>query len=314
MAFQATSHPGLMHHYAKKLVAFEHLPSSSTTPPANTIIFTGGLSDGLFTLPYTRLIAAALPSTWSYTETLITSSYTGWGTGSLGRDADEIAQLVTYVRAQRPGGKIVLMGHSTGCQDTVRYISGPIVAGPRPAVDGVILQAGASDREALLHVFPAERVAHSVTVAEEMIAQGKGEEILPSDVTGNFFDTPCCARRWLSLASPRHDGEDDYFSSDLTDAQLQQTFGRFPPGSPLCLLYSGADQYVPSFVDKELLLKRWKDTVTKNGGVVDEQSSVVVKGASHNLNGDDDAVVNSLVERVVGFVKRVESGELVKSA
>lgn len=46
---------------------------------------------------------------------LITSSYLGWGTGSLARDVEDMAQAVEYFRNRtEEGKKVVIMGHSTG--------------------------------------------------------------------------------------------------------------------------------------------------------------------------------------------------------
>jgi hypothetical protein len=39
---------------------------------------------------------------------------------------------------------------------------------------------------------------------------------------------------------------------------------------------------------------------------VDETHGGIVKGASHNLNGDAEEVVKDLVGRVVGFVEGLE--------
>lgn len=91
-------------------------------------------------------------------QPLLSSSYAGWGTASLTTDVDEIAQLIHYLKIQRPGGAIVLvsslpacipplfwrihtgpstskadadspllkLGHSTGCQDALHYLIGPL--------------------------------------------------------------------------------------------------------------------------------------------------------------------------------------------
>ena len=59
---------------------------------------------------------------------------------------------------------------------------------------------------------------------------------------------------------------------------------------------------MPKSLDKEALAKRWIGIVRKGGGKVDEEHSGVVVGASHNLGGNSDGVVQSLVKRVVGFL------------
>jgi hypothetical protein len=193
------------------------------------------------------------------------------------------------------------MGHSTGCQDVMEYLVGPGHE-ERPPIDGGILQAPASDREAMMTLMSPEQYDKSVAAAQALVAAGMPEEILPNSVTNGFFGAPVCARRWLSLASPNHDGDEDYFSSDLSDNQLKRRFGVLPARTSMCFLYSGSDEWVPAFVDKAALVKRWIEVVKAQGGKVDEVHSGVLEGASHNLKKDSPAVVAELVRRVLDFV------------
>ncbi|GJW16757.1 clathrin heavy chain 1-like protein [Tanacetum coccineum] len=50
-------------------------------------------------------------------------------------------------------------------------------------------------------------------------------------------------------------GDDDMFSSDLSDDQLKQRFGHMC-NTPCHVLYSMADEYVPDYVDKKALAER----------------------------------------------------------
>jgi len=194
------------------------------------------------------------------------------------------------------------MGHSTGCQDVMEYLVGPDHA-TRPKIDGGILQASVSDREAMGLMLSKEQYASTNALAASMVADGRGEDVLPFAATHGFFDSPVCARRWLSLASPGHDGVDDYFSSDLSDEQLDKTFGSLPRESRLCILYSGNDEYVPEYVDKAALVRKWVGVVKAGGGDVDENHSGVLEGATHDLRSNPEEVVQSLVRRVVGFLE-----------
>ncbi|KAI9792804.1 MAG: hypothetical protein M1816_001536 [Peltula sp. TS41687] len=303
-----STHPGVLHRYAPKLVAFEHAnPAATTTTPLNTLLFISGLGDGLLTVPYTSRIASSLPAHWSLAEVLISSSYTGWGISSLRQDASELARCVSHFRQLRPQGKIVLMGHSTGCQDTMWYLTGTNSTS-RPALDGAMLQTPSSDREAMVDMLAPGLYDESVQTARRMVEAGEGEEIIPRRFTACFGGVPCTARRWLSLASPDKDGEDDRFSSDLRDEQLAETFGRVPGATPLCVLLSGEDEYTPRFVDKGAVLDRWIGLVKRGGGSVDEELSGVIPGATHSLIEDPDEVREDLVRRVVSFVERCEAG------
>ena len=288
---------------AKRLTAFEHTPNPNLGTGQNLLIFIGGLFDGLQTVPYTDTISDALPQTWSLAQVHLTSSYTGWGTSTLQRDAVELAKCVSYFRTIK-SGKIVLMGHSTGCQDVMEYLTGTGREN-RPTVDGGIIQAPASDREAIVMEMDPDHYLHSIAVATKMTEDGGADEILPSVELNGFFPCPVSAKRWLSLASPYHDGDDDYFSSDLTDERLIKSFGALPKGSPVCVLFSGADEYVPKTVDKEAQISRWASIAQRGEGRVDETNSGVIERATHNLGGDPDEVVGDLVKRVLGVSVRL---------
>ncbi|KAA6415621.1 MAG: hypothetical protein FRX48_00337 [Lasallia pustulata] len=317
MNIEPIQQAGVLHRYATRLVAFEHTRTPHPSiEPRNILLFVPGLGDGFLTVPYSTALAPCLPASYSLVQPLLSSSYNGWGTSSLGLDVAEIAQCVAYFRRIRPGAKVVLMGHSTGCQDVIHYLLSPGLDA-RPTIDGVIMQAPISDRECFLMVLDQESYDAGVKVAQAYVEDGRGEDVLPGSVTGMFPRTPISARRWLSLTSPgpEHDGEDDYFSSDFSDERLKATFGKIGATAvPICFAFSGADEHVPNFVDKERLVSRWERFIREGGGVVDEASGVV-RGATHNLarsteERTSDDSVQDLLSRVVGVAQRVETGKL----
>jgi Protein of unknown function (DUF1749) len=113
-------------------------PFASDTPGAcayetglpsakNTLLFVGGLGDGPHTIPFVRTLAkrlegAAPTVSYSVFELRMKSSFSGWGLSDLSRDVKDIECLVQYLRYLGKD-KVVLMGHSTGCQ--VRATSDP---------------------------------------------------------------------------------------------------------------------------------------------------------------------------------------------
>ena len=257
---------------------------------------------------------------------------------------------------KRRTGKIVLMGHSTGCQDVMEYLVGDkreeqereqkqkqrqekkkeegdgvasSMASQRQVsgvIHGAILQAPVSDREGLVRDLAPAVYESSVRMAEEWVAQGRGGDVLPVSATGGFYGagTPISANRWLSLASPGKDGDDDYFSSDLSDGQLQRTFGMLPKagtdgddvenagGCPVLVLYSGKDEHVPEFVDKEALVKRWVGIMKANGVVVDEENGGILPGAHHSFKLDSEEIMEDLVRRVQRFLENIDNGSWKK--
>lgn len=111
--------PVTVHPYASKGVkhacAYELGPSSAR----NALVFIGGLTDGPQTVPYIRTIAAKIEATtelsYSVFEIRLRSSFSGFGYSSLAEDVEDISAVVKYLRSIGKE-KVVLMGHSTGCQ------------------------------------------------------------------------------------------------------------------------------------------------------------------------------------------------------
>jgi hypothetical protein len=304
-------------------------------------------------VPYLKDLADALgPTEWSLFSILLSSSYTQFGMGRLGKDVEEIGKCVEYVKKYKESlqtdpaagsPKVAIMGHSTGSQDVLTYISSPnpLPVDPvydgglqhitRPAVDGAILQAPASDREALSDMHEnGNEYAHLnateykgiylqlVDMAKRMTYADENKEdvLLPLSLTTKigFPPAPLTARRFLSLVSPDSPEsplEDDMFSSDLTDKRLAETFGMIATrdilASKLLVLYSGNDQYVPKWLDKEKLLKRWRAAADKSTRKVwDDERSGVVPGATHRLGNADEADArHDLVTRVAEYLVKV---------
>lgn len=285
-------------------MAFEYLKPDAPKKP-HSLIFVGGLGDGLCTVPYLKSLAAAVESTqWSLFSLLLNSSFDMWGTGRLGRDVDDMALGVEYIKTYKKSlqtgqePKIVIMGHSTGSQDILHYLYMPnpvpldtvfdrgLLHINRPAVDGAIMQAPVSDREGLLaHVtdesgkfLSAEwegtylqivDMAKRLTYADD----NTNDVLLPLSLTRKlgFPPVPLTARRFLSLFSPDSPAEpreDDLFSSDLSDKRLDETFGMIVTRNllktKLLVLYSDEDEHVPKKLDKQKLLQRWQTATDKS--------------------------------------------------
>lgn len=226
-------------------------------------------------------------------------------------------------------GKLVIMGHSTGSQDVLHYIypANPLMSTEfqkgvkhliRPEVDGAILQAPCSDREAMMmHIQASAESNATQGVFDQLVhfartqpyTEDKSDALLPLNMTSKLGlpPDPLSARRFLSLASPdspAKPSEDDLFSSDLSDERLQQTFGMIATQgimqSKLMVLYSGEDEYSPKWVDKEKLLQRWKAAAEAGGAVWDAENSAIIAGASHAVESIGQT---ELVERVLRYLQ-----------
>lgn len=307
----AASHPGVLHYIPENLCAFEPAKLVSNSGNINTLLWIGGMFDTLLSVAYPLTIAEALPNNWSLVTASLGSAGKSWGVGSIAKDASDIAKIVAYLRERRPGGKVVIMGHSTGCQDCMEYTVGK-GADKRPAVNGVILQAPVSDREALENTLPQAHMHEANQLALKMCREHHDKDLMPNRLSGPAFGRMgITARRWLDVTSPApdHNGADDYFSSDLPVERLRLTFGKLPSSMPLLILYSGSEENLPESINKDQLVHKWIQVVQESGGQVDRHNGSIVPDATHNLNGCPDNVVRDLVQRVVGFVGRLDNGD-----
>lgn len=92
---------------------------TGSTASRNAIVFIGGLRDGPHTVPYIRSVSDRLEKetdlSYSVFEIRMRSSFDGFGFSTLSDDVQDISSLVSYLRSIGRE-KIVLFGHSTGCQ------------------------------------------------------------------------------------------------------------------------------------------------------------------------------------------------------
>lgn len=122
-----------------------------------------------------------------------------------------------------------------------------------------------------------------------------------NNIVQKELGAPISAYRTHALLAK--EGDDDYFSTDLSDATLRNTFARTPKDVKVMFLLGSEDPFVHESTDKRALLSRWARFVKEGGADVDEVHGGVVEGGHHNLDGDPEEVVGDLVKRVVGFVE-----------
>lgn len=340
---------GKIHQYhpARSLILFEHSPLSFT-PLTHALILIGGIGDGLINLPYTEPLAQALPVVGFHLFNIqLSSSNLNWGVNSIAQDVSEMATAVAFVCEKllsgSKGGKVVIMGSSTGAQDVLTYLSTTTTDGspnPLPAVDGAILQAPVADREALRHMtfetVDAGTKNANLAAYDECIALCKqaqknatgdaersSEMILPLALTNKLghFGTQMTCSRFLSCwspDSPANPGPDDMFSSDLSSETLASTFGaigrQLKPswsGKPeLLILHSGADEFHPPHISQTGLLERWEEMVQRGGAKLASQSGIC-EGSRHNGAGNKESEVKGkmeIVRRVVEYIDGLVKG------
>jgi pimeloyl-ACP methyl ester carboxylesterase len=220
------------YHAERRLPAFQHGEHK------DCVILIGGLTDGPLSLSYTVPLATQLQTAgWSLVMPTLSSSYQGYGIHSLRDDCEELTALIEQLHYR---GSVVLMGHSTGCQDSIWFMQhAPEKA--RHRVRGVVLQGPVSDRD-YMATLP-DTAAH-IALARSL----QPAALMPREAG----DAPITAARYLSLAAAG--GDDDMFSADLSSDELQQKLGHM--AVPTLTVCSLADEYVPAGIDGEAVTKR----------------------------------------------------------
>ncbi|CAR28570.1 hypothetical protein ZYGR_0S02030 [Zygosaccharomyces rouxii] len=277
------AYPGVLHQYSTQ-VAFEFNPSGHK----KVIVVIGGLSDGLLTVKFAPGLAKAVEKLgFGVLQIQMRSSYIGWGTGSLDADVEDIKKLVEYLRSPEGGSRetIIIMGFSTGSQDVMHYL-----LRHSDSIEGCIFSAPVSDREGQ-DPKDLERLNPK---AQELVANGQGNEILPREYANYVFNTPITAYRWCSLHVKG--GDDDYFSTDLSQEVFASTFGKLD--KPFLVAFNELDEYVPKNVNKPEHIKRWQSVSnpkywSKNSGIV--------KGSTHTVAQPE--AQQDLFQRVLGFLE-----------
>ncbi|ONH65141.1 AB hydrolase superfamily protein YisY [Cyberlindnera fabianii] len=268
---------GTVYEYTPRLQVFEFAERAKTS--TNAVLFIGGLTDGLLTVPYLPALSKQLPDGWNLYKS---SSLHLMPDGQLDLWIETLMRLVSvllisvisWVRQ-----KVVLFGNSTGCQDSIHYALNKADV----KVDGIVLHSPVSDRYACGSMFEekGQNLEDWNKEAKEWGDKYGMEAVLPPKFSKWFFDTNITAYRWLSLFTVG--GDDDYFSEDLTDDALKNSFGKL--NIPTLVLYSEKDEFVPSSVDKSAIVERWR-SFTPQG--IYSKYSTVIKGCSHQCSNLSD--------------------------
>lgn len=265
----------------------------------------GGLTDGLLPTSYTPPLAAAVAKEgWSTVQPLLRGSYCQFGTGGLDRDVEDLSSLLTFLRDRRGAKQIALLGHSTGCQITVRFLADDGTGASealRSMVVLAVLQAPVSDREAA--PSSGVNVPEVVAEARTLVDAGNASKIISHALYGFI---PLSAQRALDLFDRL--GADDMFSSDMTDSELSSRLGHLGRCSAQVLLVlSMLDQYVPlansggaAYAD---LGKRLLSAVACSNEDAPNASLLMIDGADHALS--EQPHVDTLVQAVVEHIRAV---------
>jgi pimeloyl-ACP methyl ester carboxylesterase len=119
-----------------------------------------------------------------------------------------------------------------------------------------------------------------------------GEELMPRSID----HVPLTAYRYASLNDRL--GDDDMFSNDLTDTELESRLGHVT--IPTALVFSLKDEYVPKHVQIPELAHRIAAAISKGPT---RPAALLVDGANHALSEASHAI--EFADFVINFLRTV---------
>ncbi len=248
-------------------------------PRAKTVyIFVHGLYSNLFSQSATAQLLSEAPQTASFlfnnrgngyvsklrqiTKKKLAPAIVG-GSHEVFHDARyDIAGAVAFAKS-RGAQRIVLVGHSTGCQKAVWYLAGK----PAREVHSAVLLAPLSDYSGVKEQFGA-RYAQIKRTAEALVKAGTPHTLLPARLS----PVPCDAQRWLSLYTPESDEEIFTYASGKSPKTLRKV------KAPLLALFASSDEYADRPAEE---LAQW----FRNARPKSPIDAYVVEAPNHGFSG-----------------------------
>ncbi|CAF1007210.1 unnamed protein product [Adineta ricciae] len=263
-----------------KLVAFE----SSLRLSSRCFIFLGGLTDGLLSLPYiSRLNQCLSQLSYSLIQPLFRSSNLQYGWHTIDHDIEDLQSLIDFLIKQRTNlESIILMGHSTGCQDIIHYLR---QGNKHSFLHGIILQGPVSDRQYLSTLSSTQKQLEYCEQNRENI-----HEWLPRCL----HDPPITIERCLSLN--QINSIEDLFSSDLSDEQLSKIYQQIDV--PNMWIWSRKDEYVPDQIREEAESFVKDKLATKNNS-----KFVLLEQSDHSVTNEQEQI--HMIENIVQFIRSI---------
>ncbi len=181
---------------------------------------------------------------------------------------DDINGVVEYV--QTLGVKnIFLMGHSTGCQKSIFYLSKK----QKSAVKGVLLLAPMSDFADTFAFTDRKIYNKAVSFAEKLIKDGKEHDLLPEKIWPDTID----AQRFISLFTPDSVEEIFSYASNKTPKLLKSV------KLPKLVVLAENDEYKDRDISE---ITNWfEESLVGNNAEIK-----VIKNANHSFKESTDEV------------------------
>jgi pimeloyl-ACP methyl ester carboxylesterase len=184
---------------------------------------------------------------------------------------DDIQGVVDFI--QKKGvDQIYLVGHSTGCQKSIFFLS---KRGKQSQIKGVVLLCPVSDYAAIQKFVKRDGLEKVTKYAKKLVKQGKPHSLLPFELWPHYHD----AQRFLSLYTP--DSEEEIFTYAQEDKE-PRTLKRVK--IPTLVIYAGSDEYHDRPAAK---IADWFKEYSKS----EDLTIKIVKDASHSFKNLESKVI-----------------------
>lgn len=191
---------------------------------------------------------------------------------------DDIAGAVKFA-TKRGAKEIILIGHSTGCQKSVFYLS---QRRPNPSVKGAILLAPISDYNDMSTSVPRRFLKAATKYARALVKQGIPHMLLPTRI----WPDPIDAQRFLSLYTPESIEEIFCYTLPAQNSSTLKKAARYR----LFAVFAGKDEH--SVQPPEDLVSWFKKYIPA-------QHMRIVSAAMHNFGGCE----KGLGRLILGWVR-----------
>jgi alpha-beta hydrolase superfamily lysophospholipase len=174
--------------------------------------------------------------------------------------------------------KIILVGHSTGCNKAAYYLSkkNPV------SIKGAILLAPMSDYADAVKFTEPKVFQRALKTARKLVADGKPQALLPE----KYWSRPISAQRFLSLFTPESTEEIFSYAVPSKQPQILQKIKK-----PFLVVLAGEDQ----FTDRPMteVFAWFKQTlINKNAKVL------MIKKSPHGFLGQEAKLKNLIFKFV----------------
>ena len=265
-----------------KLVAFE----SGSLSSSRCLILLGGLTDGLLSLPYVERLSTKLESLskpYSLIQPLLRSSNLQYGWHTIDHDIQDLQKLIDYLVNNRNDlQSIILMGHSTGCQDIIHYLrQGKIDS----KISQVILQGPVSDRQYLSQLSSTK---------DQLNYCYQNKDNLNEWLPRYLHDPPLTIQRCLSFN--QINSIEDLFSSDLNDQQIKDIYQNIQ--IPIIWIWSKQDEYVPDDIKDQVIDFIQNKLVKQNKN----STFILLENADHAVNDQQQQIY--MIEQIISSINK----------